>query len=535
VCPETSTAMQLEAFTRRCGSSDCHDRDNPALALDLVSPGLEQRLIDVPSRGCRGERLVVAGQPAQSWLFAKVADAEPSCGGGFRMPVSAPYYNDEEIACLAAWIESLGPAATPSDGGAGVDAAGTDVIVDPGISCPTGQNVCNGVCLDLATNNGNCGTCGRACGAGTTCVGGSCACTGGQTLCAGACADTATSESHCGACGRTCTTGQVCTGGTCVCTTGLTACSGGCADTTSDPNHCGACGVPCTRGTVCAGGTCVRGGCPTGTTLCGGSCVDTRSSALHCGGCNQPCPSGQTCTSGACGCAPGAVLCGGACTSTSSDPLNCGACGTMCPAGSACSGGSCGCASGLTTCGSACVNTATDPANCGGCGKMCAAGTSCSNGTCVASCASGTTLCGSSCVNTGTDPRHCGGCGKMCAAGELCLGGACQGCGPTVSFAAQVQPIFTTDCTTRCHSGSQPAGNLSLASGVAHAELVNVVSTCGGKKHVDPGSPSTSYLINKLTGVGMCSGGIMPKMGGELTAAQIATIRGWICQGAPNN
>jgi hypothetical protein len=138
-------------------------------------------------------------------------------------------------------------------------------------------------------------------------------------------------------------------------------------------------------------------------------------------------------------------------------------------------------------------------------------------------------------VNTGTDPRHCGSCGKTCAAGEMCLGGTCQGCGPTVSFAAQVQPIFNADCTSNCHSGNRPAGNLSLVSGAAYAELVNVVSTCGGKKQVDPGSPSTSYLVNKVTGVGMCSGGIMPKMGGELTTAQIAAIRAWICQGAPNN
>ena len=86
VCPQTSTAMQQEAFARRCGSSECHDRDNPALALDLVSPGLEQRLIECPSRGCRGEKLVVAGQPELSELFRKVAHTQPECG--LRMPVA---------------------------------------------------------------------------------------------------------------------------------------------------------------------------------------------------------------------------------------------------------------------------------------------------------------------------------------------------------------------------------------------------------------------------------------------------------------
>jgi hypothetical protein len=74
-----------------------------------------------------------------------------------------------------------------------------------------------------------------------------------------------------------------------------------------------------------------------------------------------------------------------------------------------------------------------------------------------------------------------------------------------------------------------------LAAGVAYAELVNVVSSCAGRKHVAPGSPGTSYLMNKLIGRDMCSGSVMPKMGGELTAAEIQLIQGWICQGAPKN
>jgi hypothetical protein len=109
------------------------------------------------------------------------------------------------------------------------------------------------------------------------------------------------------------------------------------------------------------------------------------------------------------------------------------------------------------------------------------------------------------------------------------------GCGPTVSFAGQVQPIFDASCTTNCHSGNRPAGNLSLVTGAAYAELVNVASTCNGRKYVAPGSPETSYLINKVSGVGMCSGSVMPKMGSELSQSQIDLIRAWICQGAPKN
>lgn len=46
---------------------------------------------------------------------------------------------------------------------------------------------------------------------------------------------------------------------------------------------------------------------------------------------------------------------------------------------------------------------------------------------------------------------------------------------------------------------------------------------------------ASSYLVNKLTGVGMCSGSVMPKAGGELAPAQIDVIRAWISAGAADN
>ena len=115
------------------------------------------------------------------------------------------------------------------------------------------------------------------------------------------------------------------------------------------------------------------------------------------------------------------------------------------------------------------------------------------------------------------------------------MSGACVGRGFSGSFSGQVQPIFDADCTTACHSGARPAGGLSLVAGSSHGELVNVTSTCSGRKYVVPSSPQTSYLMNKLTGVGMCAGSIMPKIGGELSQSQIDLIRRWICQGAPKN
>jgi hypothetical protein len=44
-----------------------------------------------------------------------------------------------------------------------------------------------------------------------------------------------------------------------------------------------------------------------------------------------------------------------------------------------------------------------------------------------------------------------------------------------------------------------------------------------------------SYLVNKLTGVDLCAGTQMPKAGSSLSLSEIDLVRGWICNGAPNN
>jgi hypothetical protein len=107
-----------------------------------------------------------------------------------------------------------------------------------------------------------------------------------------------------------------------------------------------------------------------------------------------------------------------------------------------------------------------------------------------------------------------------------------------VSFSGQVQPIFSASCTNAgCHGGVKVAGNLNLTSGKAYAALVGVsTSDCSGsKKRVVPGDPAQSYLMNKLTGVGICTGTQMPKTGSNLAQAQLDTISSWICAGAQDN
>ena len=53
---------------------------------------------------------------------------------------------------------------------------------------------------------------------------------------------------------------------------------------------------------------------------------------------------------------------------------------------------------------------------------------------------------------------------------------------------------------------------------------------------IAPGRPEASYLMHKLEGTAGGVGGIGTQMplGGQLSAAQIDTVRAWVLSGAPN-
>jgi len=109
----------------------------------------------------------------------------------------------------------------------------------------------------------------------------------------------------------------------------------------------------------------------------------------------------------------------------------------------------------------------------------------------------------------------------------------------TVTFSTQIQQqIFDPACTA-CHTdqGRTPASNLNLRSGQSIANLVGVASVGkAGATRVIAGNPSGSYLIQKLEGVADIVGLRMPRNGPPyLTDAQVALIRQWIQNGAPNN
>jgi hypothetical protein len=99
-----------------------------------------------------------------------------------------------------------------------------DLAAAYGCNNPSFPNACISggtvTCLNLQTNNNNCGTCGNVCPTGVNCASGTCGTCpiAGQIVCGGQCI--ATSSTNCGTCGNTCSATEFCsgTGATASCT-----------------------------------------------------------------------------------------------------------------------------------------------------------------------------------------------------------------------------------------------------------------------------------------------------------------------------
>ncbi len=104
----------------------------------------------------------------------------------------------------------------------------------------------------------------------------------------------------------------------------------------------------------------------------------------------------------------------------------------------------------------------------------------------------------------------------------------------TPSYANDVQAIWTAKCVS-CHGASNPDGQLTLVAGSSLAALVDqdMVASCSNAKRVVAGDPTTSGLMNKLTG-NTC-GTRMPENAAALSAGELVMIRSWILRGALDN
>ena len=105
------------------------------------------------------------------------------------------------------------------------------------------------------------------------------------------------------------------------------------------------------------------------------------------------------------------------------------------------------------------------------------------------------------------------------------------GGGGAVSFSADVQPVFTTNCATSSCHGTFMAEGLDLRAGTSHSQLVNIASMQDTIDRVVPGDAAGSYLVHKLEGT-QSSGTQMPQGLPVLSSVDLQNIKDWINDGA---
>jgi hypothetical protein len=95
--------VEVDILAARCGGTGCHEGEQSQRGLDLVSPGVTGRLIDVEAEGCVDEILVRSDDPGSSLLIDKLR-ASPRCGSA--MPIGAQL-SSAEIECVEQWVEEI--------------------------------------------------------------------------------------------------------------------------------------------------------------------------------------------------------------------------------------------------------------------------------------------------------------------------------------------------------------------------------------------------------------------------------------------
>jgi len=96
-----------QVFLVNCGNAVCHDSDAPQAGLDLVSPNVASRTVDVNSidLDCDTETIVIAGDPDESYMMKKIPNTPGICGA--QMPLTT-ILGAEETEVIRQWIIDLG-------------------------------------------------------------------------------------------------------------------------------------------------------------------------------------------------------------------------------------------------------------------------------------------------------------------------------------------------------------------------------------------------------------------------------------------
>jgi hypothetical protein len=102
-----STEVIARILQPRCGA--CHSASTMAGTLDLTSPGVAARLIDVPvaAAACRNQVLVTMTPQVGGHFFTKLERSVENCGD--RMPAAGlPSLSIAEVQCLKDWLSATG-------------------------------------------------------------------------------------------------------------------------------------------------------------------------------------------------------------------------------------------------------------------------------------------------------------------------------------------------------------------------------------------------------------------------------------------
>ena len=104
---QSFASINLTILTPRCATSACHSGNPPAnnVPVSLDEDRAYQELVGVPSTQLPSMELVKPGDPAASYLVAKLRNTHLLEGGsGDRMPINAEPLGEDELQALEDWI-----------------------------------------------------------------------------------------------------------------------------------------------------------------------------------------------------------------------------------------------------------------------------------------------------------------------------------------------------------------------------------------------------------------------------------------------
>jgi hypothetical protein len=95
------SVIEREIFAKSCTFSSCHGEVSPRAGLDLTGATFG-RLVGQPSTQLPGRPLVRPGDPEGSYLFEKLAAAQPRAGA--PMPYLQPRLSAQRLQAVRSWI-----------------------------------------------------------------------------------------------------------------------------------------------------------------------------------------------------------------------------------------------------------------------------------------------------------------------------------------------------------------------------------------------------------------------------------------------